>query len=134
MSYFRTSGPGGATPDDCQADGPLEAGRCVVSAVECNSARFVDLTGDALGGEPTYLVLTAVDGSGTSLSRTDVYAVPELHNAIAYLGPETDSVRVQTRPDRRRTLREHLAALEGTGSPSTFEFADRRFELDVVLG
>ena len=133
MSHYSASGPDDASPGDCPPDGPLDAGRSVVTAVECNTARFVDLTHESGGVEPTYLVLTAANRPGTSLTRTDVYAMPELQNAIAYFGPGTDSVRVQTRADRRRALREHLAALHDGGS-STFEFSDRRFALDVVLG
>ena len=133
MSHFSASGPDDASPRDCPPDGPLDAGRSVVTTVECNTARFVDLTHDSGGVEPTYLVLTAADRPGTSLTRTDVYAMPELQNAIAYFGPGTDSVRVQTRADRRRALREHLAALDGAAS-GTFEFSGCQFNLDVVVG
>jgi len=132
MSHYGTSGPKDATPGDCPPDGPLDAGRSVVTAVECNTARFVDLTHDAVGVEPTYLVLTAADRPGIPLSRTDVFAMPELQNAIAYFGPDTDSVRVQTRSDRRRPLREHLRALGD--SPGSFEFSNCRFDLEVVVG
>ncbi|WP_232701613.1 hypothetical protein [Halobacterium wangiae] len=133
MSHFRTSGPSDAGPGDCPADGPVEPGRSVVSAVECNTARFVDLTGKSGGIDPTYLVLTTAEEADTSLSRTDVYALPELQNALAYLGPGTNSVRVQTCADRRKLLGEHVASLADGGGP-TFEFADRQFDLDVLLG
>lgn len=134
MSHFRASGPDDASPGDCPADGPVDPGRSVVAAVECNTARFVDVTHESGGVEPTYLVLTSATEAGATLSRTDVHTIPELQNAIAYFGPDTDSVRVQTRPKRRKILREHLAALEENSTSTSFEFAEQTFDLDVVLG
>ncbi|AHG05256.1 hypothetical protein HALDL1_08795 [Halobacterium sp. DL1] len=133
MSHFRTSGPPDTDPGECPANGPLEPGRSVVEAVECNTARFVDLTGTSGGVVPTYLVLTGAERANVSLSGTEVYALPEIQNALAYFGPETNSVRVHTCPERRTLLNEHVAALTD-GGESTVEFADRTFDLDVVLG
>lgn len=133
MSYSGAPGPGDPGPAQCSADGPLEPGRCVSESVECDSARFVALAHASGGLQPTFLVLTATDvDDAVPLSATDVLSVPELHNAIAYYGESTDSVRVRTQPDRRTAVTEHVEALRERGA--AFEFAGRRFGLNVVAG
>jgi len=134
MSQNGAPGAGDADPAECPADGPLSPGRSVVDAVECNTARFVDLTRESGGVTPVYLVVCDADDADASLSRTDVTALPELHNGVAYLGSETDSVRVRTRPERRVQLEEHLAELSAGGEHDTFEFAGCRFGVDVLRG
>lgn len=136
MSYSGAPGPGDPGPAQCRADGPLEPGRSVVEAVECDSARFVDLSHSSGGIQPTYLVLqaTSPDDDATTLSSTDVLSVPEVQNAVAFYGEETDSVRVRTRPDRRVAVEEHVEALRERRAGSTFEFAGRCFDLEVVAG
>jgi len=134
MSYSGTPGSGNPGPARCSDDGPLDAGRSAVEAVECDSARFVSMAHASSGLQPTYLVLTASDREATRLSATDVLTMPEVQNAVAYFGEETESVRVRTRPDRRSPLREHVAALSDRTPAPAFEFADRRFELTVVVG
>jgi hypothetical protein len=135
MSYLGASGPNDYPSSDCAPDGQVEPGRSVVEAVGCGSARFLTLTHATGGVTPTYLVLTAVDGGSTmSLSSTDVMTMPELQNALAYFGPNVESVRVQTQSERRTAVREHVEALERDAPNDTFEFGGRRFELDVVLG
>jgi len=135
MSY--RSGPGGddQRPTSCPADGPVEPGRVVVEAVECNTARFVDLTGASGGVTPAHLVVSDADGEPTTaLDRTQVLSLPELQNGLAYFGPDVDSVRVRTHPDRRVNVREHVAALEEQSETDSFEFGGRAFSLAVQLG
>ena|SRR6056297_3054831 len=135
MSY--RSGPGGddQQPTACPADGPVEPGRSVVEAVECNTARFIDLSGVSGGVTPVHLV---VSGAGvettTTLDRTQVLSLPELQNGLAYFGPGVDSVRVRTHPDRRVNVREHVTALEEQSESGGFEFGGREFSLAVQLG
>ena len=134
MSY--RSGPGGddQRPTACPADGPLEPGRSVVEAVECNTARFVDLSGASGGVTPVHLVVSDASGETTSIDRTQVLSLPELQNGLAYFGPDVDSVRVRTHPDRRVNVREHVAALEDQSATGRFEFGGREFSLAVQLG
>lgn len=134
MSYSGAPGPGDPGPAQCSADGPLDPGRSVIEAVECDSARFVDLAPDGGGIQPTYLVLLGVDDDEdvTQLSSTEVFLAPEVQNAVAYFGEQTDSVRVRTRSDRRLAVEEHVEAMREQGS--AFEFAGRRFDLEVVAG
>jgi|AntRauMinimDraft_4_1070384.scaffolds.fasta_scaffold00095_35 hypothetical protein len=134
MSY--RSGPGGddQQPTVCPADGPVEPGRSVVEAVECNTARFVDLSGVSGGVTPVHLVVSGADGETTTLERTQVLSLPELQNGLAYFGPDVDSVRVRTHPDRRVNVREHVTALEEQSASSGFEFGGREFSLAVQLG
>ncbi len=134
MPYSGASGPGDPGPAQCSDDGPLDAGRAAVEAVECDSARFVSLAHASGGLQPTYLVLTNSDREATLLSATDVLSVPEIQNAIAYFGEETDSVRVRTQPGRRKALEEHVDALAERSQAPAFEFANRRFELSVIAG
>ena len=134
MSQNGAPGADDAGPTQCPADGPLPPGRSVEDAVECNTARFVDLTRDAGGVAPVYLVVCDVDERGTSLTRTEVVALPELQNGLAYLGRGTDSVRVRTHPERRVQLEEHVEALSSRDEHDAFEFADRQFTVDVVRG
>jgi hypothetical protein len=61
-----------------------------------------------------------------------VFLAPEVQNAVAYFGEQTDSVRVRTRSDRRLAVEEHVEAMREQGS--AFEFAGRRFDLEVVAG
>ena len=134
MSY--RSGPAGddQRPTACPADGPVEPGRSVAEAVECNTARFVDLSEASGGVTPVHLVVSASSGETTALDRTQVLSLPELQNGLAYLGPGVDSVRVRTHPDRRVNVREHVAALEEQSESDGFEFGGREFALDVQLG
>ena len=131
-------GPGGddQRPSACPADGPVEPGRAVVEAVECNTARFVDLGGASGGDTPAHLVVSDAGGETTTteLDRTQVLSLPELQNGLAYLGPGVDSVRVRTRPDRRTNVQEHVAALEEQAEADGFEFGERAFSLAVRLG
>lgn len=134
MSY--RSGPGGEDqrPNTCPADGPVEPGRSVVEAVECNTARFVDLSGASGGVTPVHLVVSEAGGQTASLTRTDVFGLPELQNGLAYLGPDVDSVRVRTRSDRRQNVREHVTSLTEQTSLDGFEFGGCKFALEVQLG
>lgn len=134
MSY--RSGPDGEDqrPSDCPPDGPVDPGRSVVEAVECNTARFVDLSGASGGVTPVHLVVSDADGQTASLTRTDVLGLPELQNGLAYFGPGVDSVRVRTRSDRRQNVREHVTALAEQTSLDGFDFGGRKFALDVQLG
>ena len=135
MSHLGASGSDDSPFADCTPDGPLEPGRSVVEAVECDSARFLTLTHATGGITPTYLVLTAAeDESATPLSSTDVLSMPEIQNALAYLGGGVESVRVQTQSERRVALREHVDALGAEVAGDVFEFAGRTFDLEVVLG
>ena len=135
MSHTGTSGPDDYPPTNCHPDGPLEPGRSVVEAVECGSARFLTLTHATGGVTPAYLVLTVAEaGPATPLSSTDVLSMPEIQNALAYFGRGVESVRVQTQPERRVALREHVDALREDATDAVFEFAGRRFDLEVVLG
>lgn len=135
MSYSGAPGPGDPGPAQCRADGPIEPGRSVVEAVECDSARFVDLSHASGGIQPTYLVLLAAsDDDATQLSPTDVQSIPEVQNAVAFYGEQTDSVRVRTRTDRRVAVEEHVTALRERRTGSVFEFGGRCFELEVVAG
>ena len=135
MSHLGASGPADHPPADCSPDGPLEPGRSVVEAVECNSARFLTLTHATSGVTPTYLVLTTTEtDAATSLSTTDVLSMPEMQNALAYLGSGVESVRVQMQSERRSALREHVRTLRGDSPDDAFEFAGRQFDLEVVLG
>lgn len=133
MSHYGAPGADDSV-HQCTPDGPLAPGRSVVDAVECNTARFIDLTRDTGDISPTYLVLTDADDPGASLTRTDVCGAPELQNAVAYFGADTDSVRVRTLSDRRVALDEHVSALSERGECDAFEFAGCRFALDVVVG
>jgi hypothetical protein len=105
-----------------------------VEAVECDSARFVNLAHSGRGVQPTYLVLTDSDADATQLSLTDVLSMPEIQNAVAYFGADTESVRVRTQSGRRVALEEHVEALAERSPDPAFEFGGRRFELSVVLG
>ncbi|MFB6072393.1 MAG: hypothetical protein ABEJ88_05425 [Halobacterium sp.] len=105
-----------------------------MDAVECNTARFVDLAGDTVSVSPTYLVLKDGADRAVSLSRTEVCALPELQNGLAYFGESVDSVRVRTLPDRHENVREHVAALSRGERGDCFEFGGRRFCAEVVLG
>jgi hypothetical protein len=134
MSYRSGPGRDDQRPAACPADGPIEPGRAVVEAVECNTARFVDLTGDSGGVTPVHLVVSDARGETASLERTQVLALPELQNALAYFGPDVDSVRVRTHPGRRENVREHVTALEGRAGANGFEFGGRAFSLAVQLG
>ncbi|MCG1002815.1 MULTISPECIES: hypothetical protein [Halobacterium] len=134
MSHSGVPGSGDPGTTPCPADGPLDPGRSAVEAVECNSARFVNLAHSSRGVQPTYLVLTDSDVDGTQLSLTDVLSMPEIQNAVAYFGADTDSVRVRTQSGRRKALEEHVDALAERSSAPAFEFGDRCFELSVVLG
>jgi len=134
MSHSGAPGSGDPGTARCSADGPLDAGRSAVEAVECDSARFVNLTHSSGGVQPTYLVLTASDAESTQLTLTDVLSMPELQNAVAYFGSDTDSVRVRTQPSRRAALREHVDALADRDPAPAFAFGGRRFELSVVVG
>jgi hypothetical protein len=135
MSHSGAPGRGDPGPAQCSADGPLDAGRCVVEAVECDSARFVDLAHASGGLQPTFLVLTESDAEDpVQLSTTDVLSVPELQNAVAYNGESADSVRVRTQPDRRRAVTEHVEALREHAAGTVFDFAGQRFNLKVVAG
>jgi hypothetical protein len=134
MSY--RSGPGGddQQPTACPADGPVEPGRSVVEAVECNTARFVDISGSSGGVTPVHLVVPDTSGETTTLDRTQVFSLPELQNGLAYFGPGVDTVRVRTHPDRRVNVREHVTALEEQSESARFEFGGREFSLAVQLG
>ena len=134
MSHSGAPGSGDPGTAQCSADGPLDPGRSAVEAVECDSARFVNLAHASEGIQPTYLVLTDSDGDATQLSLTDVLSMPEIQNAVAYFGADTDSVRVRTQPGRRVALEEHVDALTDRNSASVFEFSGRTFELSVVVG
>lgn len=134
MSYSGAPGAGDPGPAQCRADGPLEPGRSAVEAVECDSARFVDMAHASGGIQPTYLVLEASDGEGKPLSSTDLLSMPEIQNAVAYFGENTDSVRVRTQADRRVALEEHVEALRERERGASFEFAGRCFDLEVVAG
>lgn len=131
MSRPGESGSTGPETVRCTADGPVEPGRAVVRAVECNSARFVDLVHEPSGDRPTMLVLTDSTRESVRLSETDVFRVPELRNSVAYFGDETTSVRVRTLPERCSVLRNYVDSLRET--PSTaFAFAGRHFDLHVL--
>lgn len=134
MSHSGAPGSGDPGTAQCSADGPLDPGRSAVEAVECDSARFVNLAHASEGIQPTYLVLTDSDGDATQLSLTDVLSMPEIQNAVAYFGTDTDSVRVRTQPGRRVALEEHVDALAERIPGPAFEFGGRTFELSVVVG
>ncbi|MGB9966055.1 hypothetical protein [Halobacterium hubeiense] len=105
-----------------------------MTAVECDSARFVNLAHASDGIQPTSLVLTDSDAEATPLSPTEVLSMPELQNAVAYFGENTDSVRVRTQSERRAALEEHVDALHERAPTPAFEFGGRSFELSVVVG
>jgi hypothetical protein len=130
------SGPGeeDQRPTGCPPDGPVDPGRSVVDAVECNTARFVDLSEASGGVTPVHLVVSETEGQTASLTRTDVLGLPELQNGLAYFGPGVDSVRVRTGSHRRQNVREHASALAEQTSLEGFEFGGREFALDVQLG
>ena len=134
MSHSGAPGSGDPGTDQCSADGPLDPGRSAVDAVECDSARFVNLAHASGGVQPTYLVLTDSGADATQLSLSDVLSMPEVQNAVAYFGAATDSVRVRTQPGRRVALEEHVDALAERSPDPAFEFGGRRFELSVVVG
>jgi hypothetical protein len=125
------SGSAGVETVPCTDDGPVDAGRAVVRAVECNSARFVDLARESAAEQPTTLMLTDANGDATPLSEPDVTRVPELRNAVAYFGLETTSIRVKTLSERSPMLREYVDSLRETPA-AVFEFAGRQFDLRVV--
>jgi hypothetical protein len=131
MSLPGESGSSDPETVRCAADGPVEPGRAVVSAVECNSARFVDLVEEAVEDRPTTLILTSSARDATPLSAADVCRIPELRNAVAYFGDGTKSVRVRTLSERGPVLREYVDSLRESQS-GAFEFADRQFDLHVV--
>jgi len=105
-----------------------------VEAVECNTARFVDLSGASGGVTPVHLVVADASGETAALDRTQVFSLPELQNGLAYFGPDVDSVRVRTHPDRRVNVREHVTALEEQSESGGFEFGGREFSLAVQFG
>jgi len=134
MAYRSGSGRDDQRPSTCPADGPVEPGRSVVEAVECQTARFVDLSGASGGVTPVHLVVSETDGETTPVDRTQVFSLPELQNGLAYFGPDVDSVRVRTHPDRRVNVREHVTALEEQSATGGFEFGGCEFSLGVQLG
>lgn len=127
------SDPGSSGPETapCQPTGPLDPGRSVVRAVECNSARYVDLVRDETSARPTSLILTDTKRETTPLSETDLCRVPELQNAVAFYGPETKSVRIRTRKRRASMLREYVDSLRERPE-NAFGFEERRFDFHVV--
>lgn len=131
-------GPGPSDVSDppvpCAADGPVSPSGAVLEAVECDTARYVALAPVAVDVNRTYLILTRDDGDdSTQLSVQDVTEVPEVHNAIAHFGPQTESVRVLTHPGRRRPILDSLDDLDPDDS-RRFEFAGEGFRLDVRVG
>jgi len=134
MSYRSGSGGDDQRPSACPADGPIEPGRSVVEAVECNTARFVDVSGASGGVTPVHLVVSDADAETATIDRTQVLSLPELQNGLAYFGPDVDTVRVRTHSDRRVNVREHVTALEEQSETDGFEFGGREFSLDVQLG
>jgi hypothetical protein len=134
MSYRSGPGEDDQRPSECPATGPVAPGRSVAEAVECGTARFVDLTAASGAVTPVYLVIAAADEPAASLTYTDVHRLPELQNGLAYLGQDVDTVRVRTSPDRRQVVEEHVSHLDSQTSLATFEFSGRRFSLSVRLG
>jgi hypothetical protein len=134
MSYRSGPGEDEQRPSECPADGPVDPGRSVAEAVECGTARFVDLTAVSGAVTPVYVVLAAADTPAASLTHTDVHQLPELRNGLAYLGPDVDTVRVRTTPDRRQAVEEHVTHLDSLTSLPAFEFGSTAFSLSVRLG
>lgn len=121
-------------PTPCAADGPVEPTGTVLEAAECDTARYVALAPVAVDVNRTYLILTREDhDDGTPLSFGDVTEVPEIQNALAHFGPQSESVRVLTHPGRRRPLSSTVDDLDERGN-ATFEYAGEGFRLDVRLG
>lgn len=131
MSLPGDPGSPGTETVRCEPTGPIDPSRSVIRAVECNSARFVDLVRDETSIRPTSLVLTATSREPTALSETDLCRVPELQNAVAFYGRETQSVRVRTRKRRAGMLREYVGSLRDDPEHA-FGFESSRFDLHVV--
>jgi hypothetical protein len=120
-------------PTPCAADGPISPTDSILEAVECDTARYVALAPTATDVNRTYVILTRTNDDGTTISFSDVADIPELRNALAHFGPQTQSVRVLTHPGRRQPLASSLDEMAADDSRA-FEFSGEGFRLAVRVG
>ncbi|WP_458185518.1 hypothetical protein [Haladaptatus sp. NG-WS-4] len=124
------------TRSTCTARGSVDPTDHVLDASGC-AAESVYITLEFGRGDPchAYLLLDVDQGSGTAqLGEADVTTLPELQNAVAYLGPDSKSVRVRTSKRRTDEVFDHLDSLaEEYDSSTQFAFDGRTFTLTVMV-
>ncbi|WP_458206236.1 hypothetical protein [Haladaptatus sp. NG-SE-30] len=124
------------THSTCTARGSVEPTDHVLGAGGCDSgSASVALEFGQDEFCHAYLLLDTGQGQGDAvqLSEADVTELPELQNAVAYLGPDSTSVRVRTSKRRTDEIFDHLGSLaEEYESTTRFAFDGRTFALLVA--